>query len=259
MICVSEVSNTFTCSASITSLEKLRIHTSSATAFKKNADVGNKVVWKAEPEEKVGVVGRRGGRYAVIEYTEMKEADSKMVDDQGKLLYGAGNICNHFFTVDFLENVRDEDLIFHVAQKKIPEPSEDGKTAVTPSANTGIKMECFIFDCFGKSANMAVLEGPRDEEFTPVTNAPGDPKDSPDTARAMLTAQSKKWLKAAGVAFIDGDGQVEIGPYVSYRGENLDAARITKILGGEAQIDLSKGDFYLDVKAPGSSERVDLK
>ena len=36
---------------------------------------------------------------------------------------------------------------------------------------------------------MAILEGPREEEFSPVKNPVGNPKDSPDSARAMLTAQ----------------------------------------------------------------------
>ena len=29
----------------------------------KGSDLGNKVVWKCEPGEKVGVVGKRGGKY----------------------------------------------------------------------------------------------------------------------------------------------------------------------------------------------------
>ena len=40
-------------------------------------------------------------------------------------------------------------------------------------------------------------------------------------ARAMLTAPSKKWLQAAGIALIDGPGQLEISLLVSYVGEGL--------------------------------------
>merc|ERR1712216_253444 len=127
--------------------------------IEKGSDLGNKVVWKAEPGEKIGVVGKKGDKFAVIEYTEMKPADCELKDPTGKLVYGAGNICNHFYSVDFLENVQDKDLVFHVARKKIPTPSTDGQSAVKPDNNTGIKLEAFIFDCFGKSQNMAVLEG----------------------------------------------------------------------------------------------------
>ena len=95
-----------------------------------------------------------------------------------------------------------------LSRKKIKSPSADGQSAVTPTENTGIKLEAFIFDCFNKSKRMAVLEGPRSEEFSPVKNAPGSDKDSPDTARAMLTEQSKKWLRAGDIEVIDGPGQV---------------------------------------------------
>jgi UDP-N-acetylglucosamine/UDP-N-acetylgalactosamine diphosphorylase len=187
----------------------------------RKSDVGNKVVWKAEPGEKVGVLGKRGGKNCVVEYSEMTKEDCALTDAGGKLVYGAGNICNHFYTVDFLSKVSDRDLIFHVARKKIKSPSADGQSAVTPTENTGIKLECFIFDCFGLAKNMAVLEGPRDEEFTPVKNAPGTPKDSPDSARAALTAQNVKWLRAAGAKVVDGPGQCELVPMLTYRGEGL--------------------------------------
>merc|ERR1711865_327872 len=117
-------------------------------------------------------------------------------------------------------------------------PSADGQTAVTPTENTGIKLECFIFDCFGVAGNMAVLEGPRDEEFTPVKNAPGTPKDSPDSARNALTAQNVKWLRAAGVSVTDGPGQCELAASLTYRGEGLEK------LKGQT-IDLTK-DVYLE-------------
>jgi len=198
----------------------------------------------------VGVIGKRGGKSSVIEYSEMTAADCAKTDASGKLVYGAGNICNHFYTVDFLEKVTDDALIFHVARKKIKSPSEDGQSAVTPTENTGIKLECFIFDCFGMAENMAVLEGPRDEEFTPVKNAPGKPTDSPDSARQMLTAQSIKWLKAAGIGITEGSGQVEIGPFVSYRGEGLEALK-EKL--GDTPIDCRR-DVYIDVMSPGSKQ-----
>jgi len=192
---------------------------------KEGCDLGNKVVWKAEPGEKVGVVGMRDGRPAVIEYTEISKEATEEVDENGKLKYGAGNVCNHFYTLDFLEKVEDNDLIFHVAKKKIKTPKEDAPNeSQTPAEINGVKMEAFIFDCFNKASNMAVLEGPRDTEFSPVKNPKGNPKDSPDSARKMLTAQSKMWLQKAGATLenADGEGQIEIGPFVSYRGEGLE-------------------------------------
>jgi len=210
----------------------------------RGSDVGNKVVWKAEPGEKVGVLGKRGGKNCVIEYSEMSKKDCELKDSKGKLVYGAGNICNHFYTVDFLSKVTDKDLIFHVARKKIKTPSADGQSSMTPTENTGIKLECFIFDPFHLATNMAILEGPRDEEFTPVKNAPGNLKDSPDSARAALTAQNVKWLRQAGIKVKPGKFQLEISSYVTYRGEGLQKLKSFKI-------DLSKKNYHFYSDTPG--------
>jgi UDP-N-acetylglucosamine pyrophosphorylase len=59
-------------------------------------------------------------------------------------------------------------------------------------------LQCFLFDPFYLSTKMAVLEGERAEEFTPVKNAPGNPVDSPDSARAAISVQHTKWVGAAG-------------------------------------------------------------
>jgi UDP-N-acetylglucosamine/UDP-N-acetylgalactosamine diphosphorylase len=185
------------------------------------ADCGNKVVWKANPKESVGVVAQRGGKSCVIEYSEMPEAISKEVDANGKLVYGASNICNHFFTTQYLERVTDDALTFHVAKKAIPYVTPEGET-VKPKEKNGIKLECFIFDPFYLSNKMAVLEGERPEEFTPVKNAPGNPVDSPDSARAMIAALHTKWIVAAGGKLTDGDKLFEISPLVSYGGEGLE-------------------------------------
>jgi len=216
----------------------------------KGADLGNKVVWKCDAGEKVGVLGNRGGHPGVIEYSEigniLDEAGQKIVektDASGKLLFGAGNICNHFYSTEFLSRVTDDALIFHVARKKIDTPSEDGQSVVKAAKENGIKLECFIFDCFGLANNMAVLEGLRDEEFSPVKNPPGSATDSPDSARAMLTAQSYKWLEAAGIKCLKGQGQVELSPLVSYRGEGLETL---KEMLGDAPLDCRR-DVYIDV------------
>merc|ERR1712216_962965 len=156
--------------------------------IKKGAHVGNKSVWKSSPGEKVGAVARRGDRYCVAEYSELDDTRKEMVDKTGKLVFGAGNISNHFFSVDFLADVVVPNLqsLFHVAHKKIPFADGDGKT-VKPTKNNGIKLEAFIFDVFpmAEGCKMAIFEVER-EEFAPVKNPPGDKEDSPDTARQIL-------------------------------------------------------------------------
>lgn len=190
----------------------------------RGADVGNKCVWKAHPEEKVGVVAKKGGRPSVIEYSELDDENKNLRDANGKLLFGAGNICNHFYTLDFIEQkiIPNCAGLFHLAHKKIPFAGEDGVTQ-KPDKNNGIKLESFIFDVFSMSQNMVVLEASRAEEFAPVKNAPGEPTDSPDSARAMYSELCKRWIVAAG-GKIEGpsDALLEISPLLSYRGEGLE-------------------------------------
>jgi UDP-N-acetylglucosamine/UDP-N-acetylgalactosamine diphosphorylase len=65
----------------------------------KNADCANKVVWKSRPDESVGVVAKKNGKFCIIEYSEMDSDIRKQTDPKtGQLAYGAANICNHFFT-----------------------------------------------------------------------------------------------------------------------------------------------------------------
>ena len=94
-----------------------------------------------------------------------------------------------------------------------------------------MKLESFIFDVFPLSSSMAIYQVERMHEFAPVKNAPGSASDSPDTARAMISAVAKIWLEEAG-ASLTGDLQsekCEISPLVSYGGENLDSYKDEKI------------------------------
>lgn len=195
----------------------------------KKADCGNKVVWKTSAHEKVGVIAERNGKPCVVEYSDISKEMAEAVDDDstttGRLRFGAGNICNHFYTLDFLKEQVFPNLgsMYHIARKKIPYYDEVKKVTVKPDINNGIKLETFIFDIFPLSKSMAVLDVKREDEFAPVKNAPGATSDSPDTARAYLSSLGKRWVKNAGGILVgDLDSICEVSPLTSYGGEGLE-------------------------------------
>ncbi|KAG0318769.1 UDP-N-acetylglucosamine pyrophosphorylase, partial [Podila horticola] len=88
----------------------------------KNADCGAKVVRKNAPDEPVGVVCLRNSAFSVVEYSEINEDVAHAINPKnGQLSFGAGNIVNHFYTLDFLNRVEsfEGDLEYHIARKKI--------------------------------------------------------------------------------------------------------------------------------------------
>mmetsp|Transcript_14955 Transcript_14955/g.16421 ORF Transcript_14955/g.16421 Transcript_14955/m.16421 type:complete len:482 (-) Transcript_14955:333-1778(-) len=193
--------------------------------IKQNSDCGNKVVWKTGPHEKVGVIAEKAGKPCIVEYSEITPQMSERTDADGRLVFGAGNICNHFYTLDFLRDKVMPNLanLYHIARKKIPYYDKATKTTIKPEVNNGIKLESFIFDIFPLSERMGVLDALRDQEFAPVKNAPGSLSDSPDTARAYLSKQAQQWVvDAGGILTGDLDTLCEISPLTSYGGEGLE-------------------------------------
>ena len=116
----------------------------------KGYDCAAKVVRKTQPNESVGVICEVDGNYQVVEYSEISEVNRGLRDEHGELVYNAANICNHFFSFEFLNDVcthYNSQLIYHVAEKKIPYVDQDGIVR-KPQHKNGIKLEKFIFDVF---------------------------------------------------------------------------------------------------------------
>jgi len=189
----------------------------------KQADCAAKVVPKAHPNEAVGVVAQRGAKYSVVEYSEITSAQAAARHPTtGELLFRAGNIANHFYSTAFLRGVAkfEEDLAFHIARKKIPHVELPTGTPVKPSTPNGMKLEMFVFDVFPHTERFAVLEVAREDEFSPLKNAPGTGADDCDTSRRDLLAQHRRFLEAAG-ATVKNDVEIELSPLVTYAGEGL--------------------------------------
>lgn len=154
----------------------------------RNADAGAKVVEKVMPEEAVGIICKVNNRFKVIEYSEISDRIANKRDEAtGKLAFNAGNICDHFFKIDFLKTVDDSRaLLYHLAIKKVPHISLDSGDRVNPTKPNGIKLERFIFDVFEFTDNFVAWEVKREDEFSPLKNAIGTPKDNPTTALKAL-------------------------------------------------------------------------
>ena len=193
----------------------------------KQSDCAAKVVPKSTPTESVGVVALRQGKYSVVEYSEITKAQAEQLDPKtGELAFRAGNIANHFYTLQFLNEVKDfeEELAYHIARKKIPHVDISTGEVVKPTKPNGMKLEMFVFDVFPYTKRFAVLEVSRKEEFSPLKNAPGTGSDDPETSRKDLLSQQKRWLEAAGAKLEEG-AEVEVSPLVSYAGEGLEGVK----------------------------------
>jgi len=198
----------------------------------KNADCAAKVVAKSSPSEAVGVVAIKGDVFSVVEYSEITKEQAERRDPHkpDQLAFRAANIVNHFYTRDFLEQVEsfESQMAFHIAHKKIPycslENPESGNYIQKPTKPNGIKLEQFVFDVFPFAKRMVVLEVERQEEFSPLKNAPGTGSDDPQTSRADLLAQQKRFLEQAG-GRVGDDVVIEISPLVTYAGEGLESVK----------------------------------
>lgn len=144
---------------------------------------GAKVVRKAFPEEKVGVMCKENGKPHIIEYYEMNdEMLNKRLSD-GSLAYGFGAILNYLFPIQRLKETLDQTMPLHVVKKKVPCIDDDGNS-VTPSEPNAYKFETLALDLIHEMDDCLIFEVDREKEFAPVKNKDG--VDSVDTARALL-------------------------------------------------------------------------
>ena len=151
-------------------------------AIGKNVQIASKSVVKANPHERVGVFCKMNGHPKVIEYSELPEKMAEEVDNNGELRFGESHIMCNLFTIDAVEKISREPLIYHSAFKKNSYIDENGKEVV-PTEPNSYKFEAFIFDCFELFDEIAILRGKREDDFAPVKNKEG--VDSPKTAKEL--------------------------------------------------------------------------
>ncbi|KAK6747003.1 hypothetical protein RB195_000320 [Necator americanus] len=184
------------------------------------ADVVTKTILK-QPGELVGSVCLDKGVPRVTEYSELGAELAERKADDGRLLFCAGSIANHLYSLEFLESFCNNSfyLPYHRASKKIPHVASDG-SFVKPTVPNGIKLEQFVFDVFERSKNFYIWEVEREDEFSPLKNADSAGKDCLSTCKRDLAVLNKKWLMKAG-AIVDKE-PVYLSSSLSYGGEGLE-------------------------------------
>ena len=182
-----------------------------------------KLCAKRDPFEKVGMPMLVGGRYRMVEYTEMTK-EQCLRKKGGKLYYLYGSPAIHVFDRAFLAREAAKSMPLHLAFKKIP--CVVGGKVVKPAEPNGYKFEKFIFDILPNARRAAFLAFDQKDEFSPVKNAEGN--DSPATCRADLRAKWAKMLAAAGVK-VPESMPLEIDP--AYALDAADLVRRGLVLG----------------------------
>ena len=144
---------------------------------------GAKVVRKADPHEKVGVLCLEDGKPSIVEYYEMTDEIINSREPNGDLSYNFGVILNYLFRVDKLEQIMNEKMPVHVVEKKIPYMTADGEY-IKPETPNGYKFELLVLDMIHLLDNCLSFEVVRDYEFAPIKNKTG--VDSVESARVLL-------------------------------------------------------------------------
>ncbi len=144
---------------------------------------GAKVVAKADPEERVGVLCLEDGRPSIVEYYEMTDEMIHSREADGTLSYNYGVILNYLFRVDKLNQTLSVKLPLHRAFKKIPYMSASSEF-IKPDEPNAYKFETLALDMVKLQDDCLAYEVDRNKEFAPVKNKTG--VDSVDTARELL-------------------------------------------------------------------------
>ena len=146
--------------------------------------VGSKVIRKASPDERVGVMCLEDGKPSIVEYYELSDEmrDAKLPN--GEPAYNFGVTLNYLFHVKELDEIVGRSLPLHVVKKKIAHIDSNGNP-VDPDQPNGHKYETLILDMIHMLDGCLVFEVDRKREFAPVKNRTG--VDSVDSARELLT------------------------------------------------------------------------
>jgi UDP-N-acetylglucosamine/UDP-N-acetylgalactosamine diphosphorylase len=187
------------------------------------SELSSQVVAKRDPLERLGNVIEADGKLLVIEYSDLPDDAATRRNADGSLAIWAGSIAVHMIEAVLLRRLSAaaNRLPFHVARKKVAHVDSSGKRG-EPTESNAVKFERFIFDLIPLARNAIVVEVDRGSAFAPIKNASGAKDDTPETARGLMSAMHRGWLRRAGAEVAD-DVPVEISPLFALDAEELAA------------------------------------
>ena len=144
---------------------------------------GAKVVAKADPNERVGVLCLEDGKPSIVEYYEMTDEMIHSRTKEGRLSYNYGVILNYLFELETLKRIMNENMPMHVVEKKIPYIDEQA-SLVKPEEPNGYKFETLVLDMIRLMDNCLSFGVDRSKEFAPIKNRTG--VDSLESARELM-------------------------------------------------------------------------
>ncbi len=146
-------------------------------------DIGSKVIRKADPFEKVGVMCNKNGKPSIVEYIDLTDEMALQVDEKGERVYNFGVILNYLFKVELLQKIKDKKLPIHIVTKKVPYVDENGDK-VSPEVPNAHKFEMLCVDMIEFASSCLPFEVVREKEFAPIKNKTG--VDSVESAQKLL-------------------------------------------------------------------------
>lgn len=149
----------------------------------KRCSVGAKVVRKAAPDEKVGVICLEDGKPSIVEYYELTQELMEAKDENGEPAYNFGVILNYLFRVEELQRILKKQMPMHIVEKKIPYLDAEGNL-VKPEQPNGYKFETLVLDMIHLADSCLPFEVVRNQEFAPIKNKTGI--DSVESAQRLL-------------------------------------------------------------------------
>lgn len=120
---------------------------------------------------------------SIVEYYELTNDMRNAKDEDGNYLYDFGVTLNYLFKIEKMEKMANNQIPFHIAEKKISHLSSGG-SFVEPISPNGYKIETLVLDWIHLMDSCLPYEVERNKEFAPIKNSTGT--DSLETAQELL-------------------------------------------------------------------------